>query len=146
MRRLRWALVATAAALDLASVFQDAVEVERLIDYDADAVLLDVSSSGLPQHAFDASFLPGVPVDVEIKLPDFEAAAARGLRFGGRPVPAEAVIGVAANGVAIYSYKDASGMNLVEPPFAVPGTNATARDGCYGFRTRRGAYACVAAS
>lgn len=113
----RLLLLAAARAIDLEGIFFDNVIAERGFDYDLGREVLEVSSSGLPQHAYDASFQPGVPVTFTATLQRPEDYVQRGVAFGGRPLT-EGAIGVASNGVPIYAYS----------------TNATKRDGCFGHK------------
>ena len=122
-----WLLLAACGAVDLDTVFFDGVDAERSYDYDLGRDVLDVTSSGLPQHRFDVSFEPGVPVAFTATLPLPEDYVQRGVAFGGRPLP-DGPIGVAVNGVAIHAYT----------------TNLTKRDGCFGHFIK-GAYAYVEA-
>lgn len=100
------------AWLDVASVFWQAyVIVDHLVDYDSGAEYLEVQSNGLPNHGYD------------------ERMAARHVQhtigLSPPPIKADSPIGVAANGVEIYPYLDATGVDLVR-------RNRTA-DGCFGF-------------
>ena len=69
--------------------FFDGVDAERSYDYDLGRDVLDVTSSGLPQHRFDVSFEPGVPVAFTAMLPKPEDYVQRGVAFGGRPLERE---------------------------------------------------------
>ena len=79
-------LVVPACALDFPSHFlRDAdVAVEQLVDYDANAEFLEISSAtGLPLHRYDASF-GAHPYDAVVALPGDPAAyRQRGFHFGG---------------------------------------------------------------
>ena len=127
-------LVVPACALDFPSHFlRDAdVAVEQLVDYDANAEFLEISSAtGLPLHRYDASF-GAHPYDAVVALPGDPAAyRQRGFHFGGADLPAAGPIGYAVNGVPIVPYYDGDGANAVEPP---PGGAPADRDGCWGFR------------
>ncbi|KAH8097197.1 hypothetical protein JL720_79 [Aureococcus anophagefferens] len=127
-------LVVRACALDFPSHFlRDAdVAVEQLVDYDANAEFLEISSAtGLPLHRYDASF-GAHPYDAVVALPGDPAAyRQRGFHFGGADLPAAGPIGYAVDGVPIFPYYDGDGANAVEPP---PGGAPADRDGCWGFR------------
>ena len=106
--------------------------VEQLVDYDANAEFLEISSAtGLPLHRYDASF-GAHPYDAVVALPGDPAAyRQRGFHFGGADLPAAGPIGYAVDGVPIFPYYDGAGANAVEPP---PGGAPADRDGCWGFR------------
>ena len=139
MRRVLF-LATAAQAVDLETIWIGGASAERLVDYDAQRHVLEIQSTGLPQHAFDETFLPGMPLEYALTLQRPEDYVQRAAQTGGGALPADAPIGVAANGVALYRYSDADGTNLVEPP---PGftSSQTQRDGCFGYRALNGAYA-----
>ncbi|KAH8050282.1 hypothetical protein JL722_11488 [Aureococcus anophagefferens] len=102
-------LVVRACALDFPSHFlRDAdVAVEQLVDYDANAEFLEISSAtGLPLHRYDASF-GAHPTTPSWRCRRPAAYRQRGFHFGGADLPAAGPIGYAVDGVPIFPYSTA---------------------------------------